>query len=482
MAYETIIGMEVHAQLITASKMFCGCSADYASAPPNTHVCPVCLGMPGVLPVINRAAVEATLRSGLALNCEIPPYSKFDRKNYPYPDLPKGYQISQYDLPLCVNGWLDVDAEGTSRRIRIRRVHLEEDTAKLIHQPGSSLIDYNRCGVPLMEIVTEADIRSAEEAWQYLLKLRAILRYLGVNSGNMEDGAMRCECNISLRPLGASEFGVKVEVKNLNSFRAVRQSIAYEIERQTRVLDEGGQVRQVTMGWDEDRARTVFQRSKEFAEDYRYFPEPDLPPLELSHEWVQALRMRLPELPDAKRARFVSQYRLRAEDAGVLVEDRAVGDYFEAVIQGAQGAVEPQMVANWITGELFRLLREQAATVESLKVTPQQLSQLLGLVASGAINATVAKEVLGEMFASGESPQDVIARKGLTQISDEGHLQRIIDEVLTGNAKAVGQYLDGKETVLGFLVGQVMRATRGQADVPAATRLLKEALAKHRGS
>jgi len=276
MDYEAVIGMEVHAQLLTASKMFCGCSADYASAPPNTHTCPVCLGMPGVLPCINRTAVESTVLTGLALNCRIPEFSKFDRKNYPYPDLPKGYQISQYDLPLCVGGWLGIEIERQSKRISIRRVHLEEDTAKLMHQGDSSLIDFNRAGVPLMEIVTEADIRSAEEAWRYLTKLRTILRYLGVSTGNMEEGAMRCEANVSVRPVGAQEFGTKVEIKNLNSFRAVRQAIDYEVARQSRLLDEGDQVHQVTMGWDEDNHRTVFQRSKEYAEDYRYFPEPGL--------------------------------------------------------------------------------------------------------------------------------------------------------------------------------------------------------------
>jgi aspartyl-tRNA(Asn)/glutamyl-tRNA(Gln) amidotransferase subunit B len=319
MPYEAIIGMEVHAQVITASKMFCGCSADYASAPPNTHVCPVCLGMPGVLPVINRRAVEATILTGLALNCRIPEFSKFDRKNYPYPDLPKGYQISQYDYPLCVEGWLEIETEGGPKRIRIRRVHLEEDTAKLIHQGDYSLIDYNRAGVPLMEIVTESDLRSAEEAWQYLLKLHTILRYLGVSTGNMEEGAMRCEVNISLRPVGATELGTKVEIKNLNSFRSVRQSIAYEIARQSAILDQGGRVQQVTVGWDEDHQRTVFQRSKEFAEDYRYFPEPDLPPLEFSREWVEGMRARLPELPDAKRRRFIAEYGIKGDDAALLV-------------------------------------------------------------------------------------------------------------------------------------------------------------------
>lgn len=479
MPYEAVIGMEVHAQVTTASKMFCGCSADYASTPPNTHVCPVCLGMPGVLPVINRAAVEATVLTGLALNCAVPPLSKFDRKNYPYPDLPKGYQISQYDLPLCTGGWIEVPvADGGSRRIRIRRAHLEEDTAKLTHAESYSLIDYNRCGVPLMEIVTEADIRSADEAWQYLVKLRTILRYLGVNSGNMEEGAMRCECNVSVRPVGASEFGTKVEVKNLNSFRSVRMSIAYEVERQISVIESGGRVQQVTMGWDEDANRTVFQRSKESSEDYRYFPEPDLPPLRLGPAWVAELRARLPELPDAKRARFVSEYGLKPADAELLVDDRAVGEYFESLVRAAAGAADPQVCANWMLGEVFRTLRERGLDIGRSVVTPERLAGLLKLLGSGAVNATVAKDVLAEMFASGEAAEAVVERKGLTQISAEEPLRQLVREVLAKNPKAVQQYLEGKEAVLGFLLGQVMRATRGQANVQVVTRLMKDELAR----
>jgi aspartyl-tRNA(Asn)/glutamyl-tRNA(Gln) amidotransferase subunit B len=480
MPYEAVIGMEVHAQVITASKMFCGCSADYAAAPPNTHTCPVCLGMPGTLPVINRAAMEATILTGLALHCEIPAFSKFDRKNYPYPDLPKGYQISQYDLPLAINGWLEVESNGQPKRIRIRRVHLEEDTAKLIHEEGCSLIDFNRAGVPLMEIVTEADIRTADEAWQYLTKLRTILRYLGVSTGNMEEGAMRCEANISLRPVGSDTLGTKVEVKNLNSFRSVRLAIAYEIERQTKILEEGGQVQQVTMGWDERHGRTVFQRSKEFAEDYRYFPEPDLPPLSFSREWVEAMRARLPELPDAKRQRFVAEYGVRAEDAALLVEDRPVADYFEAAVRAGGAAISPQTVANWVLGELFRLLRDHGVGLEQAKVTPAGLAELLGLVSSGQINQTVAKEVLEEMFASGELAATIVQRRGLTQISDEARLLSLVQEVLAANPKAVQQFLEGKEQVLGFLVGQAMRATRGQANVQLLTRLLRQELAKRK--
>ncbi|MHB1294598.1 MAG: Asp-tRNA(Asn)/Glu-tRNA(Gln) amidotransferase subunit GatB [Anaerolineae bacterium] len=477
MAYEAIIGMEVHAQLVSASKMFCGCSADYASAPPNTHVCPVCMALPGVLPVINQAAVEATVLAGLALHCTIPPYAKFDRKNYPYPDLPKGYQISQYDLPFCVNGYLDVESGGQTRRVRIRRVHLEEDTAKLTHQGDSSLIDLNRAGVPLMEIVTESDIRSADEAWQYLVKLRAILRTLGVSTGNMEEGAMRCEVNISLRHVGVETLGTKVEIKNLNSFRAVRNSIAYEIERQARLLDAGEVVHQVTMGWDEARGRTVFQRSKEEAQDYRYFPEPDLPPLHFDAAWVDEMRARLPELPDAKRERLAAQYRLRPEDATLLAQDQATASFFEDTIRYADNEIEPQTVANWITVELFRLWRDGEVDIAQSKVDAQGLAELLTLVQRGDINATVAKEVLGEMFAGGESAQAIVARRGLTQISDETALQEIIREILARNPKPVQQFREGKETVIGFLIGQVMRATRGQANVAVAERLLREELA-----
>jgi aspartyl-tRNA(Asn)/glutamyl-tRNA(Gln) amidotransferase subunit B len=479
MAYEAIIGMEVHAQIITASKMFCGCSADYASAPPNTHTCPVCLGMPGVLPVINQAAVESTILSGLALNCQIPAFSKFDRKNYPYPDLPKGYQISQFDLPLCVAGWLAIPAEGGgSKRIGIRRVHLEEDTAKLMHDAGGSIIDFNRSGVPLMEIVTEADLRSAEDAWQYLTRLRTILRYLGVSSGNMEEGAMRCEANISLRQVGAEEFGTKVEVKNLNSFRSVRQAIAYEIERQAHVLDAGGRVEQVTMGWDEEGHRTVFQRSKEGSADYRYFPEPDLPPVETSPEALAAIRARLPELPEARRDRFVRELGVRAEDAALLADDRATGDYFEAAV--AAGRVPAQTVANWITGELFRLLRDSGTEIGATRIAPRDLAELLALLDKGAINATVAKDVLGEMFAGGQSATQIVAQKGLTQITDESALIAVVRQVLDANPGPVQQFMEGKETVLAFLIGQVMRATRGQANAQVARDLLQHELAGRR--
>ena len=476
MPFEAVIGMEVHAQLITKSKMFCRCSADYASAPANSHTCPVCLGMPGMLPMINRQAVESTVLMGLALNCEIPAFSKFDRKNYMYPDLPKGYQISQYDLPFARNGSIEVPLEQGSKRIRIRRVHLEEDTAKLMHQGGYSLIDFNRAGVPLMEVVTESDLRTAEEAWQYLVRLRTILRYLGAGTGNMEQGAMRCELNISLRPTGEERLGTKVEVKNMNSFRAVRQAIAYEIERQTRVLNEGGKIEQVTMGWDEANHRTEFQRSKEGAEDYRYFPEPDLPPIVWDESDITAFRARLPELPEARYKRFISQYRLKPEDASLLTDDRANADYFEAAALAASGTAEPQMVANWILSELFSLARDGGIELAACRVPPQALADLLKAVCLGTINATVAKNVLAEMFSTGVTAATIISRHGLMQISDQDTLRQMVNQVLAANPKAVQQFREGKKTALGFLIGQIMRQTHGQANVKIVESLLRQRL------
>jgi len=483
--YEAVIGMEVHVQLLTKSKMFCRCSADYAGAPPNTLVCPVCLGMPGTLPVINRKAVEYTIMTALALNCEIAEFAKFDRKNYFYPDLVKGYQISQYDLPLSRNGWLEIEIDGKRKRIRIRRVHLEEDTAKLIHvhRDGQSysLIDFNRSGVPLMEIVSEPDIRSPEEARQYLIKLRTILRYLGVSTADMEKGAMRCEANVSLRPVGSKEYGTRVEVKNLNSFRSVKLALEYEIERQKRLLEAGGKVEQETMGWDESRGVTVLQRSKEYAHDYRYFPEPDLPPLVIEREWVEEIRARLPELPDAKRDRFVAQYGLSRYDAGVLVADRAVADYFEACVRAGAGRAEPKAIANWITGELFRLMKAQGVEIEEVRITPDRLVALIGMVEDGTITASTAKKVLAEVFETGRAPEEIVRERGLAQISDVEALSRVVDEVIAANPKAVADYLAGKKPVLRFLVGQVMKATRGKANPKLANELLLEKLKQEQG-
>jgi aspartyl-tRNA(Asn)/glutamyl-tRNA(Gln) amidotransferase subunit B len=471
--YEAIIGMEVHAELLTQSKMFCGCSADFFGAEPNTLTCPVCTGMPGVLPVINQKAVEYTIMTALALNCKIAEASVFSRKNYFYPDLPKAYQISMYDLPLSENGWLEIEVDGNFKRIGIERVHLEEDTAKLFHVDGHSLVDFNRSGVPLMEIVSQPDMRSADEAYAYLTKLRQILRYLGVSSGDMEKGAMRCEANVSLRPVGSTEYGTKVEVKNLNSFRSVKLALDYEIQRQSQILDEGGNIEQVTMGWDENRGVTVVQRSKEYAHDYRYFPEPDLPPLSISRKWVDEIKVKLPELPDTRRDRFITEYGLSAYDADVLTNDKAVADYFEACVQAYP---EAKTVSNWITGELFRLLKETETGIEEVRIPPPALAELLILIEKGTINQNTAKAVLGEMFKSGRAAAEIVAEKGLAQISDADELGRVIDEMIAANPDQVAEYRAGKERLLGWFVGQVMKATRGKADPQLVTELLKEKL------
>jgi aspartyl-tRNA(Asn)/glutamyl-tRNA(Gln) amidotransferase subunit B len=471
--YEAIIGMEVHAELLTHSKMFCGCSADFFGAEPNTLTCPVCTGMPGVLPVINQKAIEHTIMTALALNCEIAEASVFSRKNYFYPDLPKSYQISMYDLPLSENGWLEIEVDGASKRIGIERVHLEEDTAKLFHVGGHSLVDFNRSGVPLMEIVSQPDMRSADEAYAYLTKLRQIVRYLGVSSGDMEKGAMRCEANVSLRPMGSSEYGTKVEVKNLNSFRSVKLALDYEIQRQSHILDEGGSIEQVTMGWDENRGVTVIQRSKEYAHDYRYFPEPDLPPLSISREWVEEIRGKLPELPEARRDRFRQEYGLSSYDAGVLTADKAVADYFEACIKAYP---EAKTVSNWISGELFRLLKETETDIEEVRITPAALAELLTFVEKGTINQNTAKAILGEMFKSGRAAAEIVAEKGLAQISDADELGRIVEQVIAANPDPVAEYRAGKERLFGWFVGQVMKATRGKANPQLVTELLKEKL------
>ncbi len=479
--YEATIGMEVHAQLLTRSKMFCGCDAEVFGAEPNTHVCPVCLALPGTLPVINRRAVEQTIMVGLALNCQIAETAVFSRKNYFYPDLPKAYQISMYDFPLCQHGWVEIEdpdgPEGTPRRIHIRRVHLEEDTAKSFHAGDHSLVDFNRAGLPLIEIVTEPDIQTPEEARQYLIKLRTILRYLGVSTGDMEKGAMRCEANVSLRPVGSGELGTKVEVKNLNSFRSVKLALDYEIERQARALASNQPIRQVTMGWDERHGRTVEQRIKEEADDYRYFPEPDLPPLCISPTWVDEIRAAVPELPDDRRDRFVAGFGLLRSEAAVLADDREVADYFEAAVAAGQGrGVDPKTVGNWVTGELFRLLKAEDIEVNQVLVRPEALAELVSLVEKGTITASSGKAVLGEMFATGQSAGEIVKRKGLAQISDEGALAQVVEEILAANPEQVTRYREGKETLLQWFVGQVMRATRGKANPQLVMELLQEKL------
>jgi aspartyl-tRNA(Asn)/glutamyl-tRNA(Gln) amidotransferase subunit B len=478
--YEVVIGLEVHAQLLTKSKMFCSCSTDYANAAPNTHVCPICMGMPGVLPVINQEAVAYTIMTALALNCTIPEYSKFDRKNYPYPDLMKGYQISQYDIPLSRNGYLTIEYEGQQRRIGITRVHLEEDTARLLHHEGYSLVDVNRSGTPLMEIVSEPDMRSPLEARLYMQKLREILVYLGVSSGRMEEGSLRCDANISVRPVGQKELGVKTEIKNMNSFRAVERALAYEAQRQIAMLRAGEPIHQETRGWVETRGITVAQRSKEQAHDYRYFPEPDLPPLIISREWVEELRAKLPELPDARRARFVAEYGISEQDANIMTEDKALGDYFEqvmAVSDGKERKARARTASNWLLSELVRLLKASGLSIQESPVSPVALANLLDLLESERITGKQGKEILEEAFASGEMPEAIVARKGIKPpISDLGQLEQIVEEIIAKNAKIVSDYRSGKTNALQALVGQVMKQTRGQAKADMVQKLLRAKL------
>lgn len=480
-AYEVVIGLEVHAQLLSASKMFCPCSADYAGAAPNTHVCPICLGMPGVLPVINRAAIEKTVMTALALNCEIPEHAKFDRKNYPYPDLMKGYQISQYDMPLSQNGWLAIELpDGGEKRIGITRVHLEEDTAMLRHEVDASgesisLIDVNRSGTPLMEIVSEPDMRSPEEARRYLVKLRQILRYIGVSKANMEEGNFRCDANISLRPAGSTAFGTKVEIKNMNSFRSVFNALEYEVQRQTALLASGGTVVQETRGWVENERRTVSQRSKEFAHDYRYFPEPDLPPLTLTRAWVEAIRARLPELPDARKARFMRVYGLGAYEASLLTESRARADYYERAVAAA-GAPRAKLVSNWMLGELARLQNLTGREIEDVAVRPEQIAELIELIEGGTITGTAAKVVFEKMYETGAPPRAVVNELGVASLGDDTELAAIVDRVIAANPKPAADYRAGKVQALQALVGPVMRETRGRANAERVRELLKARL------
>jgi aspartyl-tRNA(Asn)/glutamyl-tRNA(Gln) amidotransferase subunit B len=487
MDYETIIGLEVHAQLTTNSKMYCRCSTKYAYSEPNTHVCPVCLGMPGVLPTINRQAVEYAIMTALALNCEIAEYAKFDRKNYPYPDLMKGYQISQYDAPFGINGFLTMDIDSQKKRINITRVHLEEDVAKLVHRDspdGSySLVDVNRSGVPLMEIVSEPDMRSPEEARQYLIKLRSILRYLGVSNANMEEGSFHCDANISIRPAGSRETLAKIEVKNMNSFKAVYRALEYEAKRQRKAAAEGKKLVQETRGWLEDKGKTVAQRSKEYAHDYRYFPEPDLPPLVIKHDWVEEIRAKLPELPEARRHRFMTEYGLPLYDAGLLTASRAMADYFEDSLKTEaycklppdKGAKE---VSNWLLGEVSRIINASNIDIAGFreKVGPDRLVKLLVLNAEGDISKATSKSIIEEMLQTGKDAAEIIARTGLGQISDSQELEAIARKVISANPAAIADYKAGKAQSLKFLVGQMMRATRGRANPGMASKVLEKKL------
>ncbi len=477
--YEPVIGLEVHAELLTHSKMFCACPVvDSTSAEPNTAVCPICSAQPGVLPVINRRAVEYAIMVGLALNCRINEFNQFARKSYFYPDLPKGYQISQYEYPLASDGWLEIEAGGAVRRIGIRRAHLEEDTGKSFHVGEHSLVDLNRAGVPLLEIVSEPDLRSADEVEAYARRIRTLLVYLGVNHGDMSKGVLRFEANVSVRPAGSDVLNTRTEIKNLNSIRSLVRGVRYEIERQIALHRSGGVVVQQTMGFNEATGQTVTQRIKEQADDYRYFPEPDLPPLHISREWVNQIAATLPELPDAKRARFIQQFGLSPRDAGVLVADKAVADFYEAAL--AAGG-DPRTVANWVTGELFRLMNAAGGEIGDLPVTPAGLVALIQLVADRAINASTAKEVLAEMAATGRDASAIVAEKGLAQISDSSALETVVAGVIARSPAEVASYLGGKESLIGWFVGQAMRETKGQGDAKALNALFRQQLEARRG-
>lgn len=474
MTYETVIGVEVHAQLRTNSKMFCGCGTTFGLSA-NSQTCPVCLGLPGSLPVINRTAVDMAVRAGLALNCTIDTNNQFARKNYFYPDLPKGYQISQYESPICRHGWIEIPDGSRTKRIRIRRAHLEEDAGKNIHETGTSgsHVDLNRAGTPLLEIVTEPDMGSADEVVAYLKGLRDILMYLEVCDGNMEEGSFRCEPNLSLRPVGQKEFGTKVELKNINSFRYVKDAVEYEIKRQTKVLSEGGTIRQETRLWNIERGETVVMRSKEEAHDYRYFPDPDLVPLKLDDEWIERLRTDLPELPALRTKRFVSAYGLPEYDATILTASKGMADYFEVCVKQFN---QPKTVSNWVMGELTRELNNSRTAISESPITPERLVSLLQMVDKGTISLKVAREIFPEFYSSGKAPEQIVQEKGLTQVSDEETLAKIIEEVLSKNPGQVAQFKEGKQQVLGFLVGQVMKASGGKANPGKVNELLRKRL------
>jgi aspartyl-tRNA(Asn)/glutamyl-tRNA(Gln) amidotransferase subunit B len=474
MEYEAVIGLEVHAQLLTASKIFCGCATTFG-APPNTQTCPVCLGMPGSLPVLNRKAVEFALKMALATNCRVAPESVFARKNYFYPDLPKGYQISQYELPLAEQGHLEIRVNGASRRIGITRIHLEEDAGKLIHseQRPVSFVDFNRTGVPLIEIVSEPDLRAPEEAVEYLKGLRNILLYLEICDGNMEEGSLRCDANISLRPLGAREFGTKTELKNMNSFRFVKAALEYEIKRQRALLAAGREIVQETRLWDPSQGQTVSMRGKEEAHDYRYFPDPDLVPVRIDPEWLEAVRQSLPELPAARGQRFQTDYGLPEYDAEVLTGDKALADYFEAAVREFP---QPKQLSNWIMAELLRELKKEEAGIASCRITPKALGRLLALVEKGTISGKIAKTVFEEMAASGKDPEAIIQERGLAQISDEEALIPLAQEIIADHPKEMAEFKAGKTKILGFFVGQLMRKTKGQANPQLANEIFKRLL------
>ncbi len=474
--YEPVIGLEIHGELLTNSKMFCGCSADYGSAPePNINICPTCTGLPGAMPVVNKKATELAALVGLALNCSINKHNTFARKNYYYPDLPKGYQISQYELPIAEKGWMDVNAGDENQlKVRVRRVHIEEDTAKLSHEKNYALVDFNRAGVPLLEIVSEPDMRTVEAALDYATKVRAILRYLGVNSGDMEKGVLRFEANISVRPVGSDELRTRTEIKNLNSFRALTRASQYEIERQIKIYEDGGSVLQETLGWDDVRGVTISQRGKEDAHDYRYFPEPDLPPLQLSDAWIDSIRNQLPELPEAKTARFISDFDLKRSEAQFLTSEKSLADYFESVLSKSKSPAKA--VHSWIAGELMRYLNESNLSIDDLTLSPESFAKLIDMTTEKVISGNSAKVVFNEMVKSGSDPEQIVKEKNLAQVSDEGFILETVTKILNDNPKEVESYLAGKDTLLQWFMGQIARTTKGKADPNIAKELLLKGL------
>ena len=476
--YEPVIGLEVHVQLATRTKIFCACPTSFG-APPNTNVCPVCLGLPGALPVLNRPAVEMAIKAAFALHCRVNPSSQFARKNYFYPDLPKGYQISQYDLPVAEHGWLDVETEaGGKRRIGITRVHMEDDAGKSIHDGFKdsdryTYVDLNRCGTPLIEIVTEPDMRSSDEAYAFLTQLKQMLQYVEVSTCDMEKGHLRCDANVSVRLKGAEKFGVKAEVKNLNSFRFLKMALDYEIARQVAVIENGGRIEQETRLYNADSGETVGMRSKEHAHDYRYFPEPDLVPLRISEAWMNQIRAEMVELPQDRRDRFIRDYGLREYDAEVLTQTRELSEYFERVVKASGDA---RAACNWVMGDLMGALKAEGKEIAQSPVTPEQLGELVGMLAKGEVTGKLAKEIFPKMLATGDSPRAIMDREGLKPISDESALEKIVDDIIAANPKQVEQYRGGKTTVLGFFVGQAMKATRGQANPQSIQDILKRKL------
>jgi aspartyl-tRNA(Asn)/glutamyl-tRNA(Gln) amidotransferase subunit B len=481
MSYESVIGLEVHAQLLTDSKVFCECSAKFGGDP-NSQVCPICIGLPGVLPVLNKRAVEFAIRMGLATHCRIAPLSIFARKNYFYPDLPKGYQISQYEEPLCEDGFVTIELDGADKRIGITRIHLEEDAGKSVHAEEyvddfETLVDVNRCGVPLIEIVSEPEMRTPKEAYLYLKRLRQLVQYLEICDGNMEEGSFRCDANVSVRPVGAAELGVKTELKNMNSFRGVEKALEYEIQRQVNLLNDGGEIIQQTLLWDADRNQAIPMRSKEYADDYRYFPEPDLVPVEVSQAWSEQIKDELPELPLARKRRFVEEYRIPEYDAEILTETRRLADYFEEV---ASLSGDAKASSNWIMGEVLRTLREKQIDLSEMDVKPADLADLVKLINSGRISGSIGKSVFQKMVSTGTKAAKIVQEEGLLQVSDESELEAHVVSAIQANPDEVQKYLDGKEQVLGFLVGQVMKATRGKANPKVVNELLGAELARLR--